>query len=857
MILAGFAFLAGWVVLVSAAGFPLCFLLAEREPSSDSFEVAEFVFLGWFLGTLSVGWVALTLLQAGLFAPWRVVLLTVAVPLGVLGLVHRRNSRLSLPALRATWFTGLSLVLCVGALALFARPAEFVLGGGDAGVYVNLGAIWSESGSFRFEEPGLAALPPDAGSSLFRQARTGHVIDALRFPGFYLSGAEPGVVTPQFFPLHPVWMALAYGLLGLEASLFATPLWAAMGLLAIVLTARRLFGTPTGVLAGAFLLLTPLQIYFARYPTAEALTQFLIWGSLFALAAFFDGGGRVWGIVSGVALGQVFLTRIDALPLLIVPGLWLLLTIVHGTWRRSRWVLVPFGLLMLQSLLQSLLLSWPYTWEVYHSLGNHARKLLGQVGWVIPVSVGLGAVAYILLKGRGASLTARTASLARKGAALLILVLAAYAYFVWPVVGETATIPYWYGGSTIPLQNHLNFVKLGWYLSPLGLALGLAGIIWIVLRENWQRVWPVLAVGLSFSILYLYDIMNNPYHIYAMRRYVPAVLPFFVIGMAYTVAKVGVLPDRGGRARCAAGFVACILGGLLLYNSRSVWNLVEFRGLTSQMQAVADSLEPEAVLLFDDRGPVGVGATVGTSLQYLFGFTVFDLQEDYVQEESLRQLISDWQLQGRGIYWVAGPQPTLGLPAWLNLEPELGSWLRTERLEASYHDFPEKRVAYTVPLEFYRVVAGSAHSSCSLPASVDVGSLDAAYLQSGFHGKELLGSRSIRWTDGAAAMKLPCLPPAETDFLTLSVTAAAVRAAGAAPVNVTLSADGQALGEFVLGREFEELRAPLPRSLSGGDVVVSIESDTWVPFEAGVGDDSRSLGILIDSVQVSIANGHE
>jgi hypothetical protein len=857
VILSGLAFLVGWLVLASAAGFPLYVLLAEPEPSDDKLDALEFVFLGLFLGTLSIGWLALTLLQAGQFTPWRVIVLAVGLPIGAIGIALQRRRRLVLPALRVTWFTRLALVLCVGALALFVHPAEFVFGGADAGVYVSLGALWAKSGSFQYEEPGLAQVPVDAWSSLFRQSLPGRPHDYFRLPGFYMHSVDPGVVIPQFFPLHPVWFALVHGILGLEASLFTTPLWAVMGLLAVVLLTRRLLGTPAGVLAGVFLLLTPLQIYFARYPTAEALTQFLLWGGLFALAMFAKEGRRFWGIVSGVALGQVFLVRIDMLPLLIVPGTWLLMSLIRGSWRRDRWFLVAFGALLLQSVYQSLVLSWPYTWDIYHHLGNYAWRLLRQGGWLIPVSLGLGAAIYVLLARRGALLTAHTASLAKKGLAVLLLGLAIFAYFIWPLVGETKLSAYWYGGQPIPIQNHLNLVKLGWYLSPLGIALGIAGIIWIILRENWQRVWPLVVVGLSFTTLYIYDILNNPYHIYAMRRYVPVVVPFFAIGMAYTIVRLWSLPDRGRRSRYAAGLVACALVGWLLYNSRSVWNLVEYRGLTSQVRTLAGNLEPGAVLLFDDEPSVGAGATVGTPLQYLFGFTAFDLQEAFLQEDSLRHLVADWHGEGRTVYWVVGPRPVLELPSWLALEPALGAWLRSEQLEASYYEFPEQRVHTTVPLEFYRVVPDSAESGCGLPVLIDIGSLDTVYVVNGFYSKELLDSRSIRWTDGVGTLRLPCELDGAAGPHLLSLRAAAIRGVGMAPVNVTVSLNEQQLGQFVLGPEFEELHLPFSGSFSGDGVMLAIESDTWVPMEAGVGSDPRTLGIVIDSVRISIGAGSE
>ncbi len=131
--------------------------------------------------------------------------------------------------------------------------------------------------------------------------------------------------------------------------------------------------------------------------------------------------------------------------------------------------------------------------------------------------------------------------------ALGILGTGIYAYFVLPRTGLLQEAPYWYSDGTIPVQNHLNLVRMGWYLSPLGVWLGMIGISAMVAREDWQRAWPVLGVGLSFSFIYLRNIFNNPFHIYAMRRYVPVVLPFFVLGIAYVLIRLWEWRERGNQ----------------------------------------------------------------------------------------------------------------------------------------------------------------------------------------------------------------------------------------------------------------------------------------------------------------------
>ena len=645
-------------------------------------------------------------------------------------------------------------------------------------------------------------------------------------------------------------MAVFNGVLGLNASLYATPLWAVLGLVSIVLTARLLFGDGVGLLSGLFLLLTPLEIYFARYPTAEALTQFLIWGGLYALVRYQDEEAPLWGVIAGMGLGEVFLARIDALPILLVPGIVFALALRNDRLSHSLWFLVPFGLLVGQALLQAIAFSWPYTWDTYSNLVRYGFNLLKRYGLVFVALGGMAVAGYLLLRVRLKVKWSHLTVLFRWGLAASLLGLAVYAYFVRPRIGETVMAPYWYGDSVIPIMNHLNMVRLAWYLTPLGVWLGVAGAIWMVVREPWRRTWSVLAVGLCFSTLYLFNILNNPFHIYAMRRYIPAVLPFLMIGAALALVRLRQCRLWWRYAPVAATLVSLCLAGWLGYASRSVWTLVEYQGLSDQISDLAQQIEPGAILLFDDHGPVGAGSTIGTPLQYLYGFTVFDLQEDQLSLPALTQAVVKWQREDRPVYWVEGPEPVLGPPEALLPEPAFGYWLISERLEQSYDKFPVDRVPYRIPLEFYRLLPLASSSACTLPLMIDIGTLDTAYLEGGFYGKDMLGSRSVRWTDGDALLALPCSLVDPQGSVTVSVTLASLRGSDEGPTEVSVLADGVTLWHAGIGHDFETIRFTVPATALA-DMALRIKSDTWVPSEAGVGADDRNLGVLLDEVIIT------
>ena len=695
--------LVTWFVLAVVCGYPLLCLLRTLGRSEPALDWIELSFVSSLLGTLLVGWVALLLAELGLFSlPGLAVIILAVVVVGLAGVWARRGTLAPLARKPSPIAWLIVFVVCL-AVVVFFHPSDFVMGGADAGVYVNVGANVARTGSLLIEEDDLIDLPAGLLPGLLRQTAPTAAVQYVRLPGFYVSDDVPGLVIPQFFPLHPVWLAIWNGLLGLRASLYVTPMWAVLGVVAVALAVKRVFDMRIGLATAFLLLITPTQVYFARYPTAEPLTQFLVWAGLYCFVAFTMDEEPMWGLLGGLALGQVFLVRIDALPLLLLPLAWLVYVIVRRRpWRGQLWFFLPLAAMLLHALLHGILFSWPYVGEVYGHLGRLGLRYLGQTWWIL-VGAAVCGVALVWAARLLRMSVGQGERALRWSAAAVILAMGLFAYFVWPRTGQVVLAQYWYGGISIPIMNHLNLVRAAWYLSPLGVWLGTAGAALMLLRGDAKRMWPLVVTGLSFSVLYLFNIMNNTFHIYAMRRYVPVVFPFFAVGMAYALVWLWDQRHRWRPFGATAWLLGLSLLAWLLYNNRAVWNLVEYRGLVEQVDALAGQLEPGAVLLFDDNVAVGVGATIGTPLQYLYGFTAFDLQEGHLDPEALVEGMGLWQDEGRTVYWVRGPQACYDLPDELTLVPVTEKLISVPYLEGSYDHFPTRLLPFEASLEVYRV----------------------------------------------------------------------------------------------------------------------------------------------------------
>src|SRR4029453_13577816 len=97
-----------------------------------------------------------------------------------------------------------------------------------------------------------------------------------RFMGFDLERPETGRVVPEFFHLFPAFGAYLFEAMGVRGALATPCVFGVLGTLAVFFAWRRVFGMPVALLAALLLCANVVQVWFARYPVAEPMSQFLI-----------------------------------------------------------------------------------------------------------------------------------------------------------------------------------------------------------------------------------------------------------------------------------------------------------------------------------------------------------------------------------------------------------------------------------------------------------------------------------------------------------------------------------------------------------------------------------------------------
>jgi hypothetical protein len=655
----------------------------------------EMLVASFALGTATVGWLAFLMAELGLFSLSRLAVLWLILVVLLLvswrlrpathgdALQEPEAPSMLLPPFLSGRVEALVLVFwSVAALWLFLRPHEYVLGAADAGVYVNLSASIAGTGGIAVPEALLADVTEETGQLFARRLESEAVAPYILFPGFYLFDVPASELTPQFYHLHPVWQAIAFSLggtleEGIRAALMMTGLWAFWGAAAVYLTVRQVAGWQIAMLALAGLTLNALQIWFARYPTTEAMSQFYLWAGFWATGAWLGGRApqRLWALLGGLSFGLFFLVRIDAImvvPLLLLLALW---SVLNARYRKTAiWYFLPLSFLLLHSLVHGYWQSRPYFLDLY----GFAFHLIRRDWWLSLVALAAGgAVLWLIVRVRGPLERLQRLQPWLLGAlTAAFLLFALYGWLVRPVI---ATGSLWldpYSSSAIPVLDHENWLRLAWYLSPLGVGLGVAGISLLIWRaERRTALW--IGAGLLFSLFFLWSIRANPHQIYAMRRYVPAVLPFFVIGGAYAIGWLGT--QRARWLSAIALIVAAVWLAGFAWNARGFVQQIDYDGILLQLAQLDAQFEPGAILIFDDEQAITQGDIVGTPLRFLFGRQVLSLREPAVEQLPLLQATLDrWLEEGRAVYWLQTSS------AQAAVTPERMEYIGPYQVEANY-----------------------------------------------------------------------------------------------------------------------------------------------------------------------------
>lgn len=418
---------------------------------------------------------------------------------------------------------GALLVIAILASVLFFPGFPYAAADKDPGIYVVHGIAIAREGSTVIDDE-IGALDGTLPVQYFGAG--------ARFPGLWHEQDRPATMRPQFYHLFPSLLATAFDLAGTTAIFQLNPLLAVLTVLATTLAVRRGFGWPTALVAAALLSTHMLQVWQAKYPATEILTQLFVAGATLGVVIAIETRWRPAAGVAGLLVGSAWLARPDGF-LVVFLALAVLgaLYAVDRFDERSWWFLAGLGA------------SLPLVlYQAYVTSGSYSETTEVPAPWMVAAfALAMVAVAFV-----GRRLAPRLRPLYRPRA------LGGFLVGLCVTIGVVAwNRSSWFGidwidrnGTLIRSYDEQTLHRLALFFTLPGLLLVVAGVAVIALRP-WRAVqWAIVGPGLALLPVYLYAARISPQMMWWGRRFIPMVLVAMVVLIA---AAIGWLLDNHGR----------------------------------------------------------------------------------------------------------------------------------------------------------------------------------------------------------------------------------------------------------------------------------------------------------------------
>lgn len=563
--------------------------------------------------------VAMVALQAGQLRP------AVVLPFGLLAAAAAARSvglRRPEPLGGARWLDGAALVLVLGFAAVNLRySAQTIDVFRDPGVYAITGQWLARHGS----------LPIPVHPEVF-----GGVPSVSFYSAGFDPGTTPGFVHPQFSNLLPGLLAVGGWLGGDRLVLKVNPLLGGLALLSMYGLARQYVGRTWALLPVVALGVSLPQLQFSRATYSEPVTMLLVLGGLALLReAQQRDSARSFGL-AGLVLGACVLARVDGFFFLLAVPLVGAAELAAASPGRRRRRLGQVGALLLG-------VAVPAAVAMANLIAlspAYLRGLRGELRLIAAAAIAvtvLGVAAVVL--AWSTTLTRRMPGAARwlpaAGAATVVLLGAVAASRPLWQVGHTPDAPrsqtdyiaFLQRAGGLAVDGTRSYAEqtlawLSWYWGPLVVVLGVAGValaVYRLARGDRLLVAP-LGMFLSTALLYLTVPSIVPDQVWAMRRYLPVVIPGFLVAAAAALSLLA----RRGRVGLVAGLV--LGGGLVLFPAAGSARLATIREGVPQLAEVQNlcaALPADAALAV--TGPLGV--TYQQTVRSYCGVPVAELRQ--------------------------------------------------------------------------------------------------------------------------------------------------------------------------------------------------------------------------------------
>lgn len=298
----------------------------------------------------------------------------------------------------------LVLILTV-ALFFIAKPYLYVMGGQDQGLYINMSSTYEKTGSPFMIDRVRELLNPE--QKALYDKHNHYITDVVKEDkyegahklGIYIKDLAKSEYVYQFYPLHPLWMAIFAELFGEDNRVYSLVFFALLSIVNFFLLAYELSGKKKlpGYFIALFLAVNPLFAFFAKFPITEMMLVAFSSLGFYYLLRYYKGtreGENVpfYLFVSALSFLSLFFIHISGFLYIPLFYLILLLAVLFMTERRMKLRFMMYSLFVLFSYILSLwyglVYSFPYSYDIYKiELASRLVKFHWNWKWELTIGI--------------------------------------------------------------------------------------------------------------------------------------------------------------------------------------------------------------------------------------------------------------------------------------------------------------------------------------------------------------------------------------------------------------------------------------------------------------------------------------
>ena len=542
-------------------------------------------------------------------------------------------------------------IILLGSLVFRAQPYLFVPGGQDQGVYVNMSATYERNGStFIIDEVRERAIESglkewyDSGNQIKWPNIEKGKYEGEHLPGIFIKDSTKSEYVYQFYPLHPLWMALAGKFLGEKNRVYSLVFFSLLSITAFYLLASIIPGgsKTSSVLIGIFLALNPLHAFFSKFPVTEVVSLGFSSLGFYYLIRYYErvlvGEMRVFSLVLSAGLfGCMFFTRISGFIYLPLFYFFLLLTLIF---EQNPAVRKQLGLFLLSifalyalSVVYGIAYSYPYSHDIYEVWFG---RLLGS-SWLFKlmwVGITAGIIIFLAfqLRKRICNIFEQNVILARAKNNInmmiclvlgVVIVMACYKAYQLGFTDQYAGGRYNMGGHGWPSVSLSNLFVVMMYLSPVGLGIFLYGMAGFFPQRKEISWTGFLLFLVMFWYAFTVIMFVTRYQYYYARYLVSEVVPYTLLAITIVLGNLFQKKMTGKVVSvCLSAFIACFF----LYFTSYQFMGKGADGAYTSLKAIDETVKENDLLLLCGIDPP-LQWVLRTPLSFFYDLNTCNLKE--------------------------------------------------------------------------------------------------------------------------------------------------------------------------------------------------------------------------------------